>query len=89
MGETVTIKDVLAVIDKMSQETQAMFEKTDKQIAETRAMFKESDLEMKAMLKETDKQVKASHKRISELGGRLGEIIEYIVSPHLEKKFGR
>jgi hypothetical protein len=63
-GKTATVEDVMAIIDRMSQETKALF-------------------------RETDKQIKAANKKISELGGGGGEIIEYIVSPRLENKFKR
>jgi hypothetical protein len=62
MEKTAAIDDVLAITDRMSQETKAMFRKTDKQI-------------------------KATNKKISDLGGHLGEIIEYITSPYLEARF--
>ena len=85
MKRAVALEDVLPVIDRMSQETKALFRETDAQIKETDARFRETD----AQIKEMDAQIKATNKKISELGGRLGEIIEYIVSPHLERRFER
>ncbi|MDR2393322.1 MAG: hypothetical protein LBD93_04115 [Treponema sp.] len=80
MGKTATVADVLAIIDRMSQETKAMFKKTD---AELKALFKETG----EQIQETNKQIKATNKKIRDLGGRLGEIAGYLVSPHLEEKF--
>ncbi|MHB9291259.1 hypothetical protein Holit_00332 [Hollandina sp. SP2] len=40
-------------------------------------------------IKETNRQIKETNKKIGALGGRLGEIVEYISSPHLEEKFKR
>ncbi|MDR2633364.1 MAG: hypothetical protein LBC51_07050 [Treponema sp.] len=89
MENEATVADVLAIIDRMSQETQAMLEKTG---AEMRAMFKATDEQIKAtdkQIQETNKQIKATNRKIGELGDRLGEIAEYLVSPHLEEQFKR
>ncbi|MDR2194460.1 MAG: hypothetical protein LBP19_08360 [Treponema sp.] len=87
MEQTVTIQDIMAIIDRMARETKAMFEETGKQLKETDKQLKETGKQIKAMSRETDKQIKATNRAIGELGGRLGEMVEYIVSPHLEKKF--
>ncbi|MDR1986969.1 MAG: hypothetical protein LBP88_08375 [Treponema sp.] len=85
MERAATIEDVMAIIDRMSQEIKAMAQETDKQIKETDKQIKETDKQ----IKETNRQIKETNKKIGELGGRLGEIVEYISSPHLEKKFKR
>ncbi|MHB9293998.1 hypothetical protein Holit_03121 [Hollandina sp. SP2] len=107
MEKAATIKDVLAIIDRMSQEIKAMAQETDKQMRETDKQIKETDKQIKTLSQETDKQIKAmaqetdkqiketnrqikeTNKKIGALGGRLGEIVEYISSPHLEEKFKR
>jgi hypothetical protein len=80
MERTATIDDVLIIIDRMSQETKAIFKETDGQM---KAVFQEIETLQKA----TAAQIKETNKKISALGGRFGEIIEYITSPHLQEKF--
>ncbi|MDR2419447.1 MAG: hypothetical protein LBD79_10420 [Treponema sp.] len=96
MEKAATLDDVLAVIDRLFEkreadykELKALFKETDRQIKETAAQMKEKAAQTDAQIKETAAQMKATNKRISELGGRLGEMVEYIVSPHLEHKFTR
>ena len=84
MEKAATLEDVMAIIDRMSQEIKAMSQETDRQI---KARSLETEKQFKAMSLETDRQIKETNKKISELGGRLGEIVEYISSPHLEEKF--
>ncbi|MHB9291176.1 hypothetical protein Holit_00248 [Hollandina sp. SP2] len=85
MEKAATIEDVMAIIDRMSQEIKAMAQETDKQMRETDKQIKETDKQ----IKETNKQIKETNKKIGALGGRLGEIVEYISAPHLEEKFKR
>ena len=85
MEKTVTIDDVLAITDRVSQHIDRVSQQREDDYKELKALFKETDRQ----IKETGRQMKATDKRISELGGRLGEIVEYIVSPHLENKFKR
>ncbi|MHB9294123.1 hypothetical protein Holit_03249 [Hollandina sp. SP2] len=96
MEKAATIEDVMAIIDRMSHEIKAMAQETDKQMRETDKQIKETDKQIKALSQETDKQIKETNRQIKEtnkkigaLGGRLGEIVEYISAPHLEEKFKR
>ncbi|MHB9292034.1 hypothetical protein Holit_01122 [Hollandina sp. SP2] len=89
MEKAATIEDVLVIIDRMSQEIKAMAQETDKQI---KALSQETDKQIKEtdkQIKETNRQIKETNKKIGALGGRLGEIVEYISAPHLEEKFKR
>jgi hypothetical protein len=85
MEKTATVEDVLAIIDRISQETKAWF----REMKDDLKNAKDETKEIISLFRETDKQIKATNKKISELGGRLGEIIEYIMFPHLENKFKR
>jgi DNA repair exonuclease SbcCD ATPase subunit len=83
-------KETDAQIKETSKQIQESKEKSQKEIQELWALFKETDAKFKetdVKFKESARQIKETHKKIGELGGRLGEIIEHIVSPHLEEKF--
>ncbi|MDR2808172.1 MAG: hypothetical protein LBB43_04095 [Spirochaetaceae bacterium] len=87
MERAVTIDDVLAVIDKMSQETRALFRETEVQQKETFAELRALQQETAAQLRKTAVQIEETNKKMGDLSNRFGEVVEYIVSPHLERKF--
>ncbi|MDR0636911.1 MAG: hypothetical protein LBF87_07515 [Treponema sp.] len=59
MEKAATIEDVMAIIDRMSQEIKARSLETDKEIKETWKQIKETGEQIKAMSQETDRQFKA------------------------------
>jgi len=61
----------------------ALQQETDRIVKETAEQMKETDRQMK----ETDRQMKETNRQISKLGGRFGEMIEYMVLPNLVHKF--
>ena len=74
----------------MFQETGLRFKETDRQFKEIHLEFKEIAQRFKEtdkQFKETDKQLKETDRKISKLGGRFGEMIEYMVMPNLLDKF--
>jgi hypothetical protein len=56
---------------------------TDLRIQETAQQIQETDRQMK----ETARRLKETDKMIGNLGSRLGEVIEHIMSPKLHEKF--
>ncbi|MDR0452485.1 MAG: hypothetical protein LBH15_05530 [Treponema sp.] len=69
--------------DRKMQETAQQMKETDRKMQETDRQMKETDRQMK----ETDRKMKETDRKIGELGGRLGEVVEHIMSPKLRKKF--
>jgi hypothetical protein len=68
----------------------AMFQETDRKIQEHWLQLKETDRQMKetaAQMKETDRQMKETDRKLGNLGGRFGELIEHLVAPNLLDKF--
>jgi hypothetical protein len=61
----------------------AMLQETDRIVKETALQMKETDRKMK----ETALQMKETDRKISKLGGRLGELVEHLVSPNILEKF--
>ncbi|MDR2069149.1 MAG: hypothetical protein LBP71_04705 [Spirochaetaceae bacterium] len=54
------------------------------------AMMQETDRRMKEtdrQMKETDRRIKNTERMIGELGNRLGDVIEHLMSPKLHTKF--
>ena len=64
-----------------------LFRETDRQMKETRIQMKETDLKLDRLFAETDRQMKETGKKISALGSRIGEIIEYMVKGNIVAKF--
>jgi hypothetical protein len=58
-------------------------EETDRKMKETDGKMEETARQ----IKETDKQMKETDRKISKLGGRFGEMVEYMVMPNLLAKF--
>jgi len=71
-----TAEVVFEMIREMSQEVKAMFQETDRK-------FQETDRK----IQETAAQMKKTDKKISDLGSRIGEIVENMVGGDIVKQF--
>ena len=60
-----------------------LFRELKEQMSETARQMKETDRRMK----ETDRIARKAHKKVSELGSRIGEIIENMVAGNIVDKF--
>jgi hypothetical protein len=63
----------------------AMFQETDRKFQETDRKIQETDRQMK----ETDRQMKETDRKISNLGSRLGDLVEEIIFPNIVEKFNK
>jgi hypothetical protein len=68
---------------EMMQENAEQQKETDRKMQETDRKMQETDRQ----IKETDRIVKENAKLIGKLGGRFGEMVEYMVKPNLIAKF--
>jgi hypothetical protein len=77
--------------DRQMQETDLRMQETDRQMQETDRQIKETGRLIKEMGEETDKRLKEmgaeTDRRLGRLGNRLGDIVEGLMSPQLDKKF--
>jgi hypothetical protein len=93
----VTFEDVWAMLQETGrriQETERLLKEmgaeTDRRMQETAEQIKDTDRRMQEtaeQIKDTDRQMKETNKLIGNLGSRLGEVIEHIMSPKLHEKF--
>ncbi len=84
-------------LKRMSQETDRKFRETDRQMQETDRKFRETDRKMQEtdrQMQETDRKiqetgrlVKETSKKVGALSNRLGEFVEEMVRPGVEKLF--
>jgi hypothetical protein len=68
----------------------AMFQETDRQMKETDRKFQETDRQLeetKRLIEETALQMKETDRKISRLGGRLGDVVEHLIVPNIMEKF--
>ncbi|MDR0387496.1 MAG: hypothetical protein LBH57_05625, partial [Treponema sp.] len=72
----------------------ALIRETDRQMKETDRVLKEMSAETARRMRETDqrmretaRQMKETDRKIGNLGSRLGEVIEHLMSPKLHEKF--
>ena len=73
-----------------SKETDRQMKETDRKIQETDRIVQENALQMKETdrkIQETDQIVKNLSKQFGDLGNRLGEFVEHMVSPALIRLF--
>jgi hypothetical protein len=86
------------VAERQKETDRLLRENAERQMKENAERQRETDRQMKEsaerldqQLKETDRQMKESAERLDKqlgrLGGRFGEMIEYMVMPNLLKKF--
>ena len=68
---------------KQQKETDRLIQENAKRQKETDRLVKETDQQMK----DTARLVKETNRQIGKLGGRFGEMIEYMVMPNLMDKF--
>jgi hypothetical protein len=77
--------------DRKFQETDRKFQETDRFWQETREEMEKSRKETDRQLKETDRQLKESQKAaqkiVSDLGRKLGTVVEHMFIPNLHEKF--
>jgi hypothetical protein len=71
--------------DRIVKETARHLEETDRIVKETARQMKETDRQMK----ETDRKMKETDRKISNLGSRLGELVEEIIFPNILEKFNK
>jgi hypothetical protein len=73
------------------QETNRQMKETDRKMKETDRQMKETDLRIEARNAETERFIREltakTDRQIGKLGSRLGEMVEHIMSPKLQKKF--
>ncbi|MFP3041168.1 hypothetical protein LQZ19_05035 [Treponema primitia] len=62
----------------------AMFQETDQKFRESDRKFQE---DMKKSREENDRQIKETRKFLSELGQKLGSVVEHMFIPNLHKNF--
>ncbi|MDR0731608.1 MAG: hypothetical protein LBF63_08065 [Treponema sp.] len=77
-------------IDRMVEENVQRKKEVDKEIREARQQQKETDRQLKEtdqQLKKTDRQLKKTDQQLGKLGLRMGEAVEYLMSPKLHRKF--
>jgi hypothetical protein len=70
----------------------AMLKETDRIVKENALQMQETDRRMKEtdrQMKETDRKMKETDRKISNLGSRLGELVEEIVFPNIVEKFNK
>jgi len=76
---------------RMFQETDLKFKETDLKFQETERLMKERSEETERLMKEraaeTDRIVKNLSRNLGELGNRLGEFVEHMVSPAVVRLF--
>ncbi|PIE35132.1 hypothetical protein CSA56_05375 [candidate division KSB3 bacterium] len=88
------IRDLYRETDLRMKETDLRMKETDRQMKETDRQMKETDRRLDRMsqetdrqMKETDRKIRAVNKQIGELTGRLGQFVEEMVKPGVEKLF--
>jgi hypothetical protein len=77
------LKELREEIREAQRETARQMEETDRRMKENARGFNE----LREAQRETAKQMKETDGKISKLGGRFGEMIEYMVKPNLTAKF--
>jgi hypothetical protein len=84
-AESLTFEKVWA----MFQETDRQMKETDRRMQETDRRMRETDRQIKELredMKETDRQLKKTDWKISNLGNRLGDLIEHLTASNILKK---
>ncbi len=84
------IKGFFQEIRELYRETDQRMKETDRRMKETDQRMKETDRQMKETalrIKETDQQIQATNRQIGKLTSRLGEFVEEMVRPGVEKLF--
>jgi hypothetical protein len=76
---------LLQETDRIVKENAIQMKETDRKIQETDRQMKETDRQMK----ETDRKMKETDRKISNLGSRLGELVEEIIFPNILAKFNK
>ncbi len=77
------IRQILKEVSERQKEVSEQQKETDRIVKEVFESQKETDRQMK----ETDRQMKETSREIGKLGGRFGEMVEYMVLPNLVHKF--
>ncbi len=77
------IRQILKEVSEQQKETAERQKETDRIVKETAERQKATDRQMK----ETAAQMKETDRKIGKLGGRFGEMVEYMVLPNLVHKF--
>jgi hypothetical protein len=65
----------------------ALFRESDRRMQETERTLKEMGVETDRRMRKTERAIKETGRQIGNLGGRLGEVIEHIMTPKLYEKF--
>jgi len=77
--------------DRQFKETDRQFKETDRKFQETERLMKERAAETERLMKEraaeTDNVIKNLSKRLGDIGNRLGEFVEHMVSPAVVRLF--
>jgi hypothetical protein len=89
------VQEIAKQMKETNEETdrrmQKSSEETDRKLQETAQKIREASEETDRKFQETDrlmrKLIKETNKQIGDLGSRLGELTEHLVSPGIEKKF--
>jgi predicted RecB family endonuclease len=79
-----TGRQIKAMNAETDRQIKAMNAETDRRIAARNA---ETERFIKELTEKTDRQFKETDRKIGKLGSRLGELVEHIMSPKLQKKF--
>jgi hypothetical protein len=91
------LQDLQAKTDLQLQETREQIAATSIQLQETREQIAATGLQMQEtdrrmqetdrQMQETDRRMQATDKRLGHLGNRMGEVVEWLMTPDLHKKF--
>jgi DNA repair exonuclease SbcCD ATPase subunit len=74
-------------IQEEAQERARKIQEEAQERKETERMFKEMRAETDRIMKETALQMKETDRKISKLGGRIGDLVEQMIAPNILEKF--
>ncbi|MDR0709441.1 MAG: hypothetical protein LBF77_05190, partial [Spirochaetaceae bacterium] len=81
------LKENALQFKEMSAETDRRMQETDRQLKENALQFKEMSVETDRRMQETDRRIKETQRIVGNLGNRLGDIAEQLLTPGLRGKF--
>ena len=84
-----TIWAILREVTEQQKENEQRMKETDRQMKETDRLIKENAEQQKKSEREMKASARRLDKQLGKLGGRFGEMVEYMVAPNLLKKFGK
>jgi hypothetical protein len=84
-------KETERLLKELLAETAQQVKETTQQMKENAQQMRETDLRLEKQMRETDrrldKRIKETDRRLGDVGLRLGDMVEHLMTPNLHKKF--